>query len=71
MTGLTAEQAAVALTPLQLNVVLIDKSSEVAGGAMSGTTSSTSEKSVVDQNPKAGTNLPPNGTVTVYIDVKR
>ena len=60
MTGLTEEQAKFALTPLQLNVLIIDRSNGTAG-----------EKSVVDQNPKAGANLPPNGTVTAYIDVKR
>ena len=60
MTGLTEEQAKVALTPLQLAVTLVDKS----GGAQG-------EKSVVDQLPKPGANLLPNSVVTVYIDVKR
>lgn len=60
MTGLTEEQAKVALTPLQLAVTLVDKS----GGAQG-------EKSVVDQLPKPGANLLPDSVVTVYIDVKR
>ena len=60
MTGLTEEQAKVALLPLQLSVTLIDKSNGAEG-----------DKSVIDQSPKPGANLPPNGTVTVYIDVKR
>ena len=60
MTGLTEEQAKVALTPLQLLVTVIDKSNGAAG-----------EKSVVDQNPKPGSYLPPNGTVSAIIDVKR
>ena len=64
MTGLTEEQAKVALTPLALNVAIVDKSIIPAGesGGM---------KSVVDQNPRPGANLPPNATVTVYVDVKR
>lgn len=63
MTDLTEEQAKFALTPLQLNVVLVNKSAVAAGesGAI---------KSVVDQSPKAGANLPPNSTVTVFLDVK-
>ncbi|MFZ9926413.1 MAG: lamin tail domain-containing protein [Candidatus Nanopelagicaceae bacterium] len=60
MTGLTEEQAKVALTPLQLAVTLVDKS----GGAQG-------EKSVVDQIPKPGANLLPDSVVSVYIDVKR
>ena len=64
MTGLTEEQAKVALTPLQLNVVVVDRTT-VAVGETAGV------KGVVDQSPKAGANLPPNSTVTVYIDVKR
>jgi hypothetical protein len=60
MTGLTEEQAKVALTPLQLAVTLVDKSN----GAQA-------EKSVVDQIPKPGANLLPDSIVTVYIDVKR
>jgi len=60
MTGLTEEQAKVALTPLQLAVTLVDKS----GGAQG-------EKSVVDQLPKPGANLLPDSVVTAYIDVKR
>jgi endonuclease YncB( thermonuclease family) len=60
MTGLTEEQAKVALTPLQLAVTLVDKS----GGAQG-------EKSVVDQLPKPGANLLPDSVVTVYIDIKR
>ena len=64
MTGLTEEQAKVALTPLSLNVAIVDKSNGAAGESSGG-------KSVVDQSPKPGANLPPNTTVTVYIDVKR
>ena len=64
MTGLTEEQAKFALTPLQLNVQLIDKSNLAAG-------ESGAVKFVVDQSPKAGANLPPNATVTVYLDAKR
>ena len=60
MTGLTEEQAKVALTPLQLAVTLVDKSDGAQG-----------EKSVVDQLPKPGANLLPDSVVTVYIDVKR
>lgn len=60
MTGLTEEQAKVALTPLQLGVTLVDRSNGAQG-----------EKFVVDQNPKSGANLPPTGNVTVYIDVRR
>ena len=60
MTGLTEEQAKVALTPLQLAVTLVDKSN----GAQA-------EKSVVDQIPKPGANLLPDSIVTVYVDVKR
>jgi hypothetical protein len=60
MTGLTPEQAQVALTPLQLNVVLVDRSGALAG-----------EKSVVDQNPKAGAYLAPNEMVTAFVDVRR
>lgn len=60
MTGLTEEQAKVALVPLQLVVTVIDKSNGAPG-----------EKIVVDQNPKVGVNLPPNGQVTAYIDVRR
>ena len=64
MTGLTEEQAKVALTPLALNVAIVDKSNIPAG-------ESGGVKSVVDQNPRPGANLPPNATVTVYVDVKR
>jgi beta-lactam-binding protein with PASTA domain len=39
---------------------LIDKSNGAIG-----------DKNVIDQNPKPGAYLPPNGTVTVYLDVKR
>jgi len=60
MTGLTEEQAKVALTPLQLAVTLVDKSDGAQG-----------EKSVVDQLPKPGANLLPDSVVTAYIDVKR
>lgn len=60
MTGLTNEQAKVALTPLQLNVVVIDKSNAVAG-----------EKRVVEQSPKSGSILPAGGTVTVFLDLQR
>jgi len=60
MTGLTEEQAKVALTPLQLGVTLVDRSNGAQG-----------EKFVVDQNPKSGANLPPTGNVTVYVDVRR
>lgn len=63
MTGLTEEQAKVALSPLQLNVVIVDQS-KVQSGETPGV------KSVIDQNPKAGANLPANGTVTVYVDIK-
>ena len=65
MTGLTEEQAKVALTPLQLNVTIVDRSASVPAGEIPAV------KSVVDQIPKAGANLPPNGTVIVYVDVKR
>lgn len=64
MTGLTEEQAKVALTPLALNVAIVDKSNIPAG-------ESGGVKSVVDQSPRPGANLPPNATVTVYVDVKR
>lgn len=64
MTGLTEEQAKVALTPLQLNVVIVDRSAITAG-------ENVGVKGVVDQSPKAGANLPPNATVTVFIDIKR
>ncbi len=64
MTGLTEEQAKVALTPLQLNVIVVDRSSVAAGESVGA-------KGVVDQSPKAGANLLPNSTVTVYIDLKR
>ena len=64
MTGLTEEQAKVALTPLALNVAIVDKSNIPAG-------ESGGVKSVVDQSPRPGANLPPNTTVTVYVDVKR
>lgn len=64
MTGLTEEQAKLALAPLPLNVAIVDRSGVAAG-------ESSVVKSVVDQSPKAGANLPPNATVTVYIDVKR
>ena len=60
MTGLTEEQAKLALSPLQLLVTVIDKSNGATG-----------EKSVIDQNPKPGAYLPPNGTVSAFIDVKR
>lgn len=60
MIGLTPEQASVALTPLQLLVSIVDKSNQ-----------STGDKGVTDQNPKAGAYLPINGSVTVYVDVKR
>lgn len=63
MTGLTEEQARLALSPLQLDVVIIDRS-EAQSGQTPG------EKSVVDQNPKAGANLPPKGTVTAFVDIK-
>lgn len=64
MTGLTEEQARSALTPLSLNVLIVDRSTVAPGESGMG-------KSVVDQSPKPGANLPPNATVTVYIDVKR
>lgn len=64
MTGLTEEQAQSALTPLSLNVLMVDKSTLAPG-------ESGLVKGVVDQSPKPGANLPPNATVTVYIDVKR
>ena len=64
MTGLTEEQAKLALSPLQLNVAIIDRSN-LQSGETPGV------KSVIDQNPKAGANLPPNGTVTVFVDIKR
>ena len=60
MAGLTEQQAKVALVPLELAVTLIDKSNGAVG-----------DKNVIDQNPKPGAYLPPNGTVTVYLDVKR
>ena len=60
MAGLTEQQAKVALAPLELAVTLIDKSNGAIG-----------DKNVIDQNPKPGAYLPPNGTVTVYLDVKR
>lgn len=65
MTGLTEEQAKSALTPLPLSVVVVDKSAVTAGE--SGSVNSV--KIVVDQSPKPGANLPPNATVTVYVDL--
>lgn len=60
MTGLTDEQAKLALTPLQLNVTVTDRSNGVAG-----------EKRVVEQSPKSGAILPAGGTVIVYVDAQR
>jgi beta-lactam-binding protein with PASTA domain len=60
MTGLTEEQAKVALTPLRLNVIIFDRSNGAAG-----------EKRVVEENPKSGAILPAGGAVTVNVDVQR
>lgn len=60
MTGLTDEQAKVALAPLQLNVIVFDRSNGTAG-----------EKRVVEQSPKSGAILPAGGTVTVNVDIQR